>query len=499
MKKTTGRLRKKTSRPTDSISRHLIVLERAARKLEPRRQIRKHIGKSASEYIDRFIESQPSIKAYVWGECKQLGLLEVTEQGKSFEKLLGLLRNEVNHIGINSSSGSGFAYIPGGGVWTSSIADMLAAATNRYAGVYFSSPGSVIIENQMIHWLASVVGYPKTAHGNLTTGGSIANLTAIQTARDTFSINSTNVRKSVVYSTAHVHHCIHKAFHTTGLDEALHRTVPMNSRYQMNTSALREMLAKDKAAGLRPFLVIATAGTTDAGAIDPLDEVADLCQQFGAWFHVDAAYGGFFILVDQLKNRFKGIERSDSVVLDPHKGMFLPFGSGTVLVKDSAKLLQSYSHEAAYMQDAKGFDEISPADAGPELSRHFRGLRMWLPLHYHGLAPFRANLEEKFLLCKRFYDGVRELGFETGPEPELSVALFRYPAKKQDEFNKNLLALVQEDGRCLFSSTVIDGGFWLRCAALNFRTHLREIELALGVLEEKIRQLGRRHKGTLRQ
>ncbi len=489
MKKNPGKPQGEKLRLKPSTSKRLVTLEKTARMLEPKRSVRTQISKSASAYVDRFIESQPTIKAYVRGECKQLRSLKVTEHGTSFERLLGILRNEVNHLGINSSSGSGFAYIPGGGVWTSSIADMLAAATNRYAGVYFSSPGSVIIENQMILWLASLMGYPKTAHGNLTTGGSIANLTAIQTARDSFGINSTNVRKSVVYTTAHVHHCVHKAFHTTGLDEAIQRIVPMNSRYQMDTLALGAMLEKDKAAGLQPFLVIATAGTTDAGAIDPLDEVADLCQQYKTWFHVDAAYGGFFILVDQLKDKFKGIERSDSVVLDPHKGLFLPFGSGAVVVRDSSKLLNSYSHEAAYMQDAKGFDEISPSDVGPELSRHFRGLRMWLPLQYHGVTPFRANLEEKFLLCKTFYDGVRELGFETGPEPELSVALFRYPAREPDEFNKKLLGLIQDDGRCLFSSTVIDGKFWLRCAVLNFRTHLREIDLALNILKEKIRKL----------
>ncbi len=472
-----------------STTKQLVVLEKAARKLEPDRKTRNKIANSASAYVDGFIESQTSLKAYVRGRCKRLRQLTVGEYGKTFDTLLGILRDEVNHVGINSSSGSGFAYIPGGGVWTSAIADMLAAATNRYAGVYFSSPGSVVIENQMIRWLASVVGYPETAHGNLTSGGSIANLTAIQTARDSFAIKAANVRTSVIYSTAHVHHCIHKALHTTGLDEAIQRTIPMNSRYQMVAAALGEMLEKDRRSGLRPFLVIATAGTTDAGAIDPLDEVADLCQEYGAWFHVDAAYGGFFILVDQLKHKFKGIERSDSVVMDPHKGMFLPFGTGAALVKDSDKLLASYSHEAAYMQDAKGFDEISPSDAGPELTRHFRGLRMWLPLHYHGTATFRANLEEKYLLCKYFYDGVQRLGFETGPEPELSVALFRYPATKRDEFNKKLLNAVQDDGRCLFSSTVIDGEFWLRCAVLNFRTHRKEIDLALSVLEEKIRMM----------
>lgn len=469
----------------------IVKLEKRARELEPVRNERRRISKQSLDYIEHFIESLPETKAYGQGDCKRLKSLKVAECGKPFEKLLGIVRDDVARVGINSASGANFAYIPGGGIWASAIGDMLAAATNKYAGVFFASPGSVLMENQMIRWLCSLVGYPETAHGNLSSGGSIANLIAIQTARDAFKIDSTNVRKSVVYTTAHVHHCIHKALHTTGLGEAIHRTIPMNSWYQMEVSALRETLSRDQAAGLRPFLVIATAGTTDAGAIDPIDEIADLCVKYKSWFHVDAAYGGFFILVDESRKKFKGIERSDSVVLDPHKGMFLPFGLGVVLVKDRSKLLKSYSHEAAYMQDAQGFDEISPADAGPELTKHFRGLRMWLPLHLHGLEPFRANLEEKMLLCRHFNDRIKELGFETGPDPELSVSLFRYPAKNRNEFNQELVTAIQEDGRSLFTSTVIDGEFWIRCAVLNFRSHRREIEVALRVVGGSLRKLKR--------
>ncbi len=459
-------------------------LEGIARALEPSPEERYNVTKRSIDYLESFIDGLPAAKAYIAGECARLRSLRIEENGKSFEALLDILRTEVNTVGINSSSGAGFAYIPGGGLWSSAIGDMLAAATNRYAGVYFSSPGSVIIENQMIRWLCALVGYPATAHGNLSSGGSIANLIAIQTARDAAMIDSTNVKSSVIYTTAHVHHCVHKALHMTGLGEAIHRIVRMNSRYQMEAAALKELLTRDIADGLHPFLVIATAGTTDAGAIDPLEEIADLSVKHHLWFHVDAAYGGFFLLVDALKDKFKGIERSDSVVLDPHKGMFLPFGTGVVLVKDSANLLRSYSKGAAYMQDALGFEEISPADVSPELSKHFRGLRMWLPLHLHGVAPFRANLEEKFLLCRRFYEGVKRLGFETGPEPELSVALFRYPARSREEFNRKFLSALQADGRCLFSSTEIDGEFWIRCAVLNFRSHSREIALALEVIGE---------------
>lgn len=467
------------------------ALEKIARGLEPAPDARARIAGEALDYIDRFIESLPSSKAYIDADCPDLRSLKADGGIVQFPRLLEMLRSELNRAGINGSSGANFAYIQSGGIWTSAIADMLAAATNRYAGVYFSSPGAVIIENQMIRWMSSVVGYPSTAHGNLSSGGSIANLIAIQTARDTFGIRPKNVEKIAVYMTEHAHHCIHKALHTTGLDDAVRRTIPMNSHYQMEIDALRRAMAADKKKGIRPFLVVASAGTTDAGAIDPLNEIADLCTEHEAWFHVDAAYGGFFALLDGMKEKFRGIERSDSVVMDPHKSLFLPFGIGAVLFRNAGALLASNTHSAAYMQDVYGNDEISPADSGPELTKHFRGLRMWLPLHLHGPEVFKANLEEKALLSRYFQEQIAKLGFETGPEPELSISLFRYPSNNRDEFNRRLLDSIRDDGRVFFSSTTIGGEFWIRCCILSFRSHQREVDLALKVIGEKMQLLKR--------
>ena len=461
-------------------------LESVTRRLEPDINERHEVAEKALKYIDRFIDLIPSSKAYAEGNCDLLRTQKVEESGKSFERLLELIRTEVNHIGINSASGANFAYIQSGGIWVSAIADMLAAAGNKYAGVYYSGPGAVIVENQMIQWLCSIVGYPSSAHGNLSSGGSVANLIAIQAARDAHGINSTNVKKSVIYFTEQTHHCIQKALHTTALGEAVHRIIPLNSNYQMNVEALQDVMVEDEKKSLRPFLVIATAGTTDAGAIDPLDKIADICSEHKAWYHIDAAYGGFFVLVDQFREKFKGIDHSDSLVLDPHKSMFLPFGIGAVLVRNGNLLLTSNSYGASYMQDSYGHEEISPADSGPELTKHFRGLRMWLPLHLYGVNVFRANLEEKILLCRHFHDEIGKMGFETGPFPELSITLFRFPAKDNNEFNKCFLDAIRKDGRCFFSSTMIDGEFWIRCAVLNFRTHLREIQFALDIIREKL-------------
>lgn len=469
---------------------NLEKLEITAKILEPTSEERNILFEKCQNYINNFLDQLKDAPAYSPGEYPLLKLQEISESETSLDDLLNILQTEVDAIGINPASGKHLGYIPGGGVWSSSLADMLAASTNRYAGVAYASPAAVAMENMMISWLCSIINYPSSAYGNLTSGGSISNLVAIQAARDFHGINSTNIKQAVIYVTGHVHHCVSKAFHTTGLYEANIRSIPMNKRFQMNSDLLKMEIEKDVAKGLKPFLVIATAGTTDVGAVDPLNDIADLCEAYGCWFHVDAAYGGFFILVDELTSLFKGIERSDSVVMDPHKTLFLPYGSGVVLVKDRQALLSSNSRKAAYMKDTYGIDEISPADAGPELSKHFRGLRMWLPLHLHGLAPFRANLKEKWLLCRFFHEEIQKLGFAVGPEPQLSVTIFRFPDINSNDSTQELLDMLHALGTHFFSSTEIEGQLWIRCAVASFRTHLDEIKEAMQSIEHCVTEIG---------
>jgi glutamate/tyrosine decarboxylase-like PLP-dependent enzyme len=169
--------------------------------------------------------------------------------------------------------------------------------------------------------------------------------------------------------------------------------------------------------------------------------------------------------------------------------LFLPFGTGVVVVRDGSKLISSHHYEASYMIDAMGYDEISPANCGPELTKHFRGLRMWLPLHYHGLNVFRKSLEEKLYLCRYFHAEISKMGFETGADPELSITLFRYPAADPNTFNKKLVDYLHADGRIFFSSTVLDENVWIRCAVLSFRTHLREIQMGLDMIGERLKDL----------
>jgi aromatic-L-amino-acid/L-tryptophan decarboxylase len=462
----------------------LMELERISRQLDPSEKERISILNKAIAYANEYLNVLADLPGFTSIKFEKISEMEIQEQGRSMEIVIDVLKTEIDPSGINGASGRHLGFIPGGGLWASSVADMLADVTNKYTGIAFSGPGSVKMENQVICWMANMIGYPSTAHGNLTSGGSIANLTAIKAARDYHGINSTNVRKAVIYCGEQTHHSIYKALNITGLYEAILRKIPLTDQFRLNSTALDEQIAKDKTEGLIPFLVVASAGTTDTGAIDPLDKIADICAEYKAWFHVDAAYGGFFMLVDEKKNQLKGIERSDSITLDPHKTLFLPFGSGAVLLKDARLLLSSNSSHATYLADTHGMDDISPADTGIELTRPNRGLRMWLPLQLHGVAPFKASLREKLLLTTYFYDHIRELGFETGPSPDLTVTIFRYPNDENNSINQQLIKAIHSDGRVFLSSTTIKGNLWLRCAIVSHRTHLREIQIALDMLKQ---------------
>ena len=305
--------------------------------------------------------------------------------------------------------------------------------------------------------------------------------------RDKHQIKNEKITKSVVYLSAQVHHCIQKALKIIGLEDVIIRYVELDEKHKINTAILEQLIKTDKSNGLHPFLVIASAGTTDTGAIDPLAEIGNIAHQHNLWFHVDAAYGGFFVMTSK-KHLFEGMETADSLVVDPHKGMFLPYGLGAVLVKDKEAMLHSNLYTANYMQDAMG-DELtnSPANVSPELTKHFRGLRLWLPLQLHGVKPFIACLEEKLLLTTYFREQLVELGFEVGPEPDLSVSYFWYPAKENaNAFNKSLMKHIHQDGSVFLSSTVVNEKFVIRMAILSFRTKLTTINKALAMIKSSL-------------
>ena len=276
------------------------------------------------------------------------------------------------------------------------------------------------------------------------------------------------------------------------MSESIIRYIPVDNQFRMLVADLKRQVLEDKASGLMPFMVVGSAGTTDVGAIDPLDEIGLIAQEHNIWFHVDAAYGGFFLMVDELKPLFKGIERSDSFSIDPHKSLFLSFGLGAILMKDVKAQYRAHYYEANYLQDALNVnEEYSPADLSPELTRPFRGLRMWMSIQLHGLRPFRAALAEKRLLCLYFYERIQELGFKVGPPPDLTVCIFRFDLEIEASNirTKLLMDFILHEGSTFVSSTTIDSVFWIRMAVLNFRCHKKEIDLFLKLVTEGSREI----------
>lgn len=474
--------------------KRLKQLEQASACLDPTANGRKQMTALVVDYAESFLDKLPAMKTFVPDQGRSK-LLEqpFSEQAEELSALLETLDTAVIHDGINPASGGHLGYIPGGGMYPSALGDFLADVTNRYSGVSYASPGAAGMEQQLVKWMCELVGYPASAGGDLTSGGSIANLSAIVTAREIMNVRARDVESSCIYMTEDAHHCVDKSLRAAGLSECKKRLVPMDSHFRMNVSKLGQLIEKDKAAGLRPWLIIASAGTTDTGAVDPIDAIAKLALQNDLWLHVDAAYGGFFLLCDEGKQVLRGLEKAHSVVLDPHKGMFLPYGSGAVLVRDVRWLAQAQSYQADYMQDARGDEgHYSPADLSLELSRPFRGLRFWLPLKLFGLAPFRAALAEKIWLARYFHEQLDKTpGWEVGPYPELSVATYRYvPAQgNADAFNKQLIEAVLADGKVFISSTQINGKYVLRLAVLHFRTHLDTVDYLLKLLKQLAKEM----------
>ncbi len=465
------------------------MLKAIAERLEVPASDRTAALELAGAHVERFFESLPARAVYEQPGPREQAMqaFAISESPGSLEAALQTVERYVDGIGHNLGSSRFFAYIPSGGLYESALADYVAAVSNRYSGVGAAAPGATRMEDALLKWLAGVIGFPESAEGDLTSGGSMATLSAIVAAREARGVSSTRVTSSVVYVTTHTHHTFRKVQHVAGLGECPIREIPCDDGLRMDVRALREAIRKDLDAGMYPWLVAATAGTTDAGAVDPLEAIADLAAEFDLWMHVDAAYGGAFALCEEGSRRLAGLDRADSLVLDPHKGFFLPCGIGVVLVRDGQKLFDAYHLRGTYMQDVEGDTERSPCDYSAELTRPFRALRFWLPFKVHGSETFAAALEEKLLLAQYFYDEVQKIpGIEVGTRPDLSIVTFRLRPDVGDanEASKALVEAIRVDGRVFLTSTTVNGRFTLRMAILTYSTHVEEVDLALDAIRE---------------
>ncbi|HSD27722.1 MAG TPA: aminotransferase class V-fold PLP-dependent enzyme [Vicinamibacteria bacterium] len=411
----------------------------------------------------------------------------VPEEGRPIEALLARLGPAIAKS-YNTAGPGYLAYIPGGGVYAAALADLLAAATNRYVGVTGAAPALAQIEETAGSWLCTLMGLPAGSRGILTSGGSLSTFSGIVTARH--ERLGEDFQDGSIYYSDQTHYCVTKAARLAGFPRASLRPLPTDARFRLVPGALEEAVREDRSRGRRPFLVVANVGTTNTGAIDPLPEILRIARADGLWVHADAAYGGFFCLAPGGDALLRGIEECDSITLDPHKGLFLPYGLGALLVRDGGALARAHRESASYVQDVAEEGSLGFADLSPELSRDFRGLRLWLPLVLHGVAAFREQLAEKLALARWFYEELRaDPSFEVLDEPQLSIVAFRLRGAEAERLGPELLRRVNARRRVFLSSTRIGGRYALRICVLSFRTHADRVRDAVQALKEEARAL----------
>ncbi|GLH70962.1 L-2,4-diaminobutyrate decarboxylase [Geothrix rubra] len=460
-------------------------LEARSLALDPGVEARAGLWEAAREYGEAFLQALPEAPAFVLRDRPGAGLadLPIPEAGRPLPRILETLSDQVDGVGANGASGRHLAFIPPSSLFAGALGDLLAALTNRYAGYFFAGPGAVRMENQVIAWLAREMGLPEGSSGNLAAGGSMAHLVGICTAREAAGLRAVDYPRACVYLSDQAHHCIEKALRVAGMAEAPVRSIPSDGDFRLRPEALEAAIREDLRAGLRPWLLVPTAGTTNTGAVDPLEACADLAARYGLWMHTDGAYGASFALTEQGRTALRGLERSDSLVLDPHKGLFTPLGLGVVLVRHLDPLRKAHAFRADYLPSPpEDLEELSPSETTLEFSKHARALRLWLPLQLHGVSAFRAALEEKLLLARYAHERLRALpGVDPGPAPQLSVLAFRFlpGTGDPDAFNQAVLDRLTAEGRVFLSGTRLRGAFHLRLAILAARTHRAQVDEAL--------------------
>jgi aromatic-L-amino-acid decarboxylase len=388
------------------------------------------------------------------------------------------------------------AYIPGGGVFPAALADFITDTTNRFTGIWQAAPALVQLEANALDWLREWMAFPPEARGLFTTGGSMATWNALLCARERHL--GADIRRGVLYTSDQAHHSVLKAAKLTGVMPDRVRAVASDDRFRLGADRLEEAIAADRRAGLTPFAVVSSAGTTNTGAVDPLDAIADVCAREDLWHHIDGAYGAFFYLCDDMRGVLRGLPRGDSLTLDPHKGMFLPYGTGALLVRDGAALRAAHEATAAYLPAMPHpGDFYDPSQHGPELSRGFPGLRVWLTVKLYGSAAFREAVAEKRALAVDAARRVADLpGIVIDAPPDLSLFAFHltWPGAtraEEDVATRLLMDKTTKRGRVMVTGCTAHGRYLGRVCVLSFRTHQPEIDALVDDLAASIREIRR--------
>lgn len=462
------------------------MLPEARSPFDPSLDEMRSMGNEVLALVTRFIEERYEAPASDYSSIEPLlGSLArpPLPEPKALSSLLETIEIAAEK-GFDTANPGFVGYIPGGGLYASALADFIACAINRFTGLAAPAPALVQMEASILRWLCDLFNLPDGSQGVLTPGGSMSNLSAIVAART--NMLGQNFLNGKMYVSDEVHHSITKSARIAGLPESAVGVIETDSSLRMNTEALQSAIRHDRARGLAPFMVVASAGTINTGVIDPLEDIAALAKREGIWFHVDGAYGGFFQLTERGRRRLRGIESADSITLDPHKGLFLPYGTGCLLVKDAGQLRNVHQIRADFLPPSSedpGLPDFS--SLSPELTRDFRGLRLWLPLHLHGTNRFVEALDEKLDLAGAAYEELSAIPELDVPwAPELSLIAFR--PHGSDEDAKALLDRINASGRIWLSSAVFRGHTYLRMCILSHRSHPQRIQEGLQIIRAAV-------------
>jgi glutamate/tyrosine decarboxylase-like PLP-dependent enzyme len=439
------------------------------------------------------LRDQPVIATGVPAEVRRRLAAAPPEEGAAFEALLDVLRRDVLPYAAREPHPGFMGYVPGCPTFPAVMGDWLATGFNLFAGVWPVAEGPNALELAVLDWFRGWIGMPAGAGGLLTNGGSGATLTAVVAARHAaVGDDAARLPRLVLYTSDQAHSAVQRAAWTAGVPRAQVRVLPTDAQFRMRVDALAAAVAADRAAGLLPFLVAASAGTTNTGAVDPLDALADYCAAEGLWLHADAAYGGFAALTERGAAALAGLGRCDSVALDPHKWLFVPFECGCVLARDPSRLRAAFAVEPDYLRDvatgAGAFDDpatarVNFADYGEQLTRQSRALKVWLGVRYFGVAALRAAMDRAMDLAVHAERLVRaQPGLEVLSPARLGILCFRVRPPGVDDpaaldaLNDRVNRAVNGTGRFLVSSTRLRGALSLRLCVLGYRTTAGDVE-----------------------
>ena len=463
--------------------------------LETMREMATRVSDLVASHIAT-LRDQPVRTSLTRPEARRLvGSLapEAPEQGIGFDAAIAELTERVLPYHAREPHPRFLGYVPSIPTFPSVLGDWLATGYNFFAGVWPIASGPNEIELMVIDWFRQWLGLPEGAGGLLTSGGSTATLMAVVAARHgRVADDASLLPRLTLYTSTQAHSAVARAAWIAGIARENVRALATDEAMRLHADTVRDAVAADRAAGRVPFLVVASAGTTNTGAIDDLEAVADLCAGEKLWLHVDAAYGAFASLTPQGDGLLRGIDRADSVVLDPHKWLFVPFECGCLLARDPSTLKSAFHIFPEYLKDvAPGDEEINFADYGEQLTRYARALKIWLSVRTIGLASFREMIVRGIALAEYVQTIVRrEEGLEVLAPAQLGILCFRvHPSAvndpaELDALNERVNASVNATGRFLISSTRVNGAFSLRVCTHNWRTTEADLDELMELIQE---------------